>query len=120
MIDWDNYLYEIDLKFDDLDIEVQADWVEFTNTYGPMRDYDDVGEVDHSETGTIREWIYTFDLSEEDYADFLNKKIEDITEEDLENIDEKQFEEFLRDKYFDKAIEDAEENWEADDVSWED
>lgn len=49
-------LASFDLEFEDLDVPVEEEWSEFTNTNGPMRDYGDVGEVIRTAHGTIHKW----------------------------------------------------------------
>ena len=46
-------LCEIELSYEDLGVPVEEETVEYTNTYGPMNDYGDTGEVDGVRHGTV-------------------------------------------------------------------
>lgn len=120
MIDFKGYLYDMNLEYDDFDIPVEEEWCEDYWNYNS----DEPDQHCGVNTGTLFRWIYHIYLSEDDYAEYLNKKAEDITEADLDGIDETDFYNFLLDKYRDDAYDDAEHNWETplddNDVIWDD
>lgn len=77
--------------------------------------------------GKIRRWSIGVEVTEEMVADFLGKKVEEVTVKDLMDLDEKGFEEYLAET--DDAIEQAQEvaekavedgDYDYDDVDWED
>lgn len=105
-LDWDR-LYRDHIHYDDLDLEVVDTF--FRYTY-------DGDSVDWSEYGVIKEWDYDVEVGLEDITRYLKKKEEDITQEDIDNIDEEDFDDFLSEYYYQEALEDAEENHEVDDV----
>lgn len=77
--------------------------------------------------GTLRRWTTEVDLTEELVANFLGKKVEEITVKDLMDFDEKGFEEYLAEtdeiieqaqKEAEKAVENS--DYDYDDVDWKD
>ena len=120
--DWDNFFadrYYCDcIEYDDLDALVEFEGVEYTNTSGPMNDYGDTGEREWHEAGYVQDWIFDHDLTEEDVAKYLNKKVEEVTKKDLETLDVEALDEFLHELYWDEAVEDAKENATLDDVDF--
>lgn len=105
-LDWDR-LYRDHIHYDDLDLEVVDTF--FRYTY-------DGDSVDWEEYGVIKEWDYDVEVGLEDIARYLKKKEEDITQKDIDNIDEEDFDDFLLGYYHRAALEDAAENHEVDDV----
>lgn len=105
-LDWDR-LYRDHIHYDDLDLEVVDTF--FRYTY-------DGDSVDWAEYGVIKEWDYDVEVGLEDIARYLKKKEEDITQKDIDNIDEEDFDDFLSEYYYQAALEDAEENHEVEDV----
>lgn len=105
-LDWDR-LYRDHIHYRDLDLEVVDTF--FRYTY-------DGDSVDWSEYGVIKDWDYDVEVGLEDIARYLKKKEEDITQKDIDNIDEEDFDDFLSEYYYQAALEDAEENHEVDDV----
>ena len=114
-LDWDR-LYITTLSYNDLDLEVEDTFVEFTNTNDPLSDYGDTGEEEYTRRGVINYWDYYIDLTLDDIARYLNKDKEKITQRDIDNIDEEDFYDFLLDYYRRDAEEDAAEKHEVDDV----
>ena len=123
--DWNYYLErEFEIEYDDLGIEVEEEY-----EYNLSFDYND-GDYNCDEgirNGVVDNWTYVVTPLKEDYATFFNKKVEDLTLEDLEKTEnelEDDFYQFMQDKYYDEcyddAYEDASENYSADDVKWED
>lgn len=111
----------LDLEFEDLDVPVEREWTEYTNTSGPMRDYGDTGEVDGTSSGTVHNWHwYDYEPTEDDFAAYLKVPAEDITQKMLDGIDADDFREFLEDYHAEDAAEDAAENYTDDDVDWDD
>ena len=105
-LDWDR-LYRDHIHYRDLDLEVTDSF--FRYTY-------DGDSVEWSESGVIKEWDYDVEVGLEDIARYLKKKEKDITQEDIDNIDEEDFDDFLSEYYYQAALEDAEENHEVEDV----
>lgn len=105
-LDWDR-LYRDHIHYRDLDLEVVDTF--FRYTY-------DGDSVDWEEYGVIKDWDYDVEVGLEDIARYLKKKEEDITQEDIDNIDEEDFDDFLSEYYYQAALEDAEENHEVEDV----
>lgn len=114
-LDWDR-LYITTLSYNDLDLEVEDAFVEFTNTNDPLSDYGDTGEKEYTRRGVINYWNYYIDLTLDDIARYLNKDKEEITQRDIDNIDEEDFYDFLLDYYRMDAEKDAAEKHEVDDV----
>ena len=114
-LDWDR-LYITTLSYNDLDLEVEDTFVEFTNTNDPLSDYGDTGEKEYTRRGIINYWDYYIDLTLDDIARYLNKDKEEITQRDIDNIDEEDFYDFLLDYYRRDAEKDAAEKHEVDDV----
>lgn len=114
-LDWDR-LYITTLSYNDLDLEVEDTFVEFTNTNDPLGDYGDTGEKEYTRRGVINYWDYYIDLTLDDIARYLNKDKEEITQRDIDNIDEEDFYDFLLDYYRRDAEKDAAEKHEVDDV----
>lgn len=114
-LDWDR-LYITTLSYNDLDLEVEDTFVEFTNTNDPLSDYGDTGEKEYTRRGVINYWDYYIDLTLDDIARYLNKDKEEITQRDIDNIDEEDFYDFLLDYYRRDAEKDAAEKHEVDDV----
>ena len=111
----------MDLEFEDLDVPVEQDWVEYTHTSGPMRDYGDTGEVDGTSHGIVHNWHwYGYEPTEDDFAAYLKVPAESITQKMLDGIDADDFREFLEDYHAEDAAEDAAENYTDDDVDWDD
>ena len=114
-------LCELDLEFEDLDMPVEREWTEYTNTSGPMRDYGDTGEVDGTSSGTVHNWHwYDYEPTEDDFAAYLKVPAEGITQNMLDGIDADDFREFLEGYHAEDAAEDAAENYTDDDVDWDD
>lgn len=114
-LDWDR-LYITTLSYNDLDLEVEDTFVEFTNTNDPLSDYGDTGEKEYTRRGVINYWDYYIDLTLDDIVRYLNKDKEEITQRDIDNIDEEDFYDFLLDYYRRDAEKDAAEKHEVDDV----
>ena len=114
-LDWDR-LYITTLSYNDLDLEVEDTFVEFTNTNDPLSDYGDTEEKEYTRRGVINYWDYYIDLTLDDIARYLNKDKEEITQRDIDNIDEEDFYDFLLDYYRRDAEKDAAENHEVDNV----
>lgn len=114
-LDWDR-LYITTLSYNDLDLEVEDTFVEFTNTNDPLSDYGDTGEKEYTRRGIINHWDYYIELTLDDIARYLNKDKEEITQRDIDNIDEEDFYDFLLDYYRRDAEKDAAEKHEVDDV----
>lgn len=114
-LDWDR-LYITTLSYNDLDLEVEDAFVEFTNTNDPLSDYGDTGEKEYTRRGIINYWNYYIELTLDDIARYLNKDKEEITQRDIDNIDEEDFYDFLLDYYRRDAEKDAAEKHEVDDV----
>ena len=114
-LDWDR-LYITTLSYNDLDLEVEDTFVEFTNTNDPLSDYGDTGEKEYTRRGIINYWDYYIELTLDDIARYLNKDKEEITQKDIDNIDEEDFYDFLLDYYRRDAEKDAAEKHEVDDV----
>ena len=113
-------LASVDLEFEDLDVPVEQDCVEYTNVWGPMRDYGDTGEVDSTMYGTITSWCWhDYEPTEQDFARFLGVPEDEITQEMLDSIDADDFISFLLDYYAEDAAEDAAENYDPDSVDWQ-
>lgn len=117
-LNFDNAPYFDSLEYEDLDVVVSCDFVEYTNTSGPMRDYGDTGERCYSKDGRIDTWTYYHEVTEEDYIEFIGKPLSEITQSDIDNIDEDELYEFLLDKYLDDARDDAENNFDQDDIDY--
>ena len=77
-LDWDR-LYRDHIHYRDLDLEVTDSF--FRYTY-------DGDSVEWSESGVIKEWDYDVEVGLEDIARYLKKKEKDITQEDIDNIDD--------------------------------
>ena len=114
-LDWDR-LYITTLSYNDLDLEVEDTFVEFTNTNDPLSDYGDTGEKEYTRRGIINYWDYYIELTLDDIARYLNKDKKEITQRDIDNIDEEDFYDFLLDYYRGDAEKDAAEKHEVDDV----
>lgn len=114
-LDWGR-LYITTLSYNDLDLEVEDTFVEFTNTNDPLSDYGDTGEKEYTRRGVINYWDYYIDLTLDDIARYLNKDKEEITQRDIDNIDEEDLYDFLLDYYRRDAEKDAAEKHEVDDV----
>lgn len=114
-LDWDR-LYITTLSYNDLDLEVEDTFVEFTNTNDPLSDYGDTGEKEYTRRGIINYWDYYIELTLDDIARYLNKDKKEITQRDIDNIDEEDFYDFLLDYYRGDAEKDAAENHEVDNV----
>lgn len=108
MINLNDYFYDINLEYDDFDIPVEEEWCEDYWDYSNDSPEQKCG-VDK---GILYRWIYNHWINETDYIDYFKKNLEDITEDDLDNIDEDDFYEFLLDRYYDEAYKDAQNNWE--------
>ena len=114
-LDWDR-LYITTLSYNDLDLEVEDTFVEFTNTNDPLSDYGDTGEKEYTRRGIINYWDYYIELTLDDIARYLNKYKKEITQRDIDNIDEEDFYDSLLDYYRGDAEKDAAEKHEVDDV----
>lgn len=99
----------LELHYDDLDIEIEEDCSEdYWNYNIDEPDTDDctekrvVNEYDYDlwevDDGTFKEWV----------SEYLEKDEKDITKEDLEDIDESMFYDYLLDKFYDNVVEEIE------------
>lgn len=110
----------LDIEFEDLGIEVEEEGVVYTNTSGPMNDYGDTGEIDVVYHGTVDHWTwYDYEPTEQDFAEYLKVSADKLTDAMLADIDVEDFINFLASKYEEDAIEDARENYNSDDVDWD-
>lgn len=120
--DWDEFYEDIfprEIKYEDLDIDVVAERVDYS-----YRGHNEWSEHDWEQPGVIREWYYDLDKSNKDtnelIAKFYKKDVNQITKQDLLNLkDNKKFDDFLYEAFYEEACEDAEKNWEEDDVDWD-
>ncbi len=116
-----------EIEYEDLEAPVHEDADDYPSGYDYAHDriiYTDVPARD----GYIND--YTFDLGLLDrnecyeyVAKFLNKDLNSITKEDIENIDVEKLEDFLYEQLFDRAkqeaIKDFENgNYDSEDVKW--
>lgn len=108
----------------EVDVYVEAD--EYPSGWDPRNDSITWTTVP-ARYGTLRRWTTEVDLTEELVADFLGKKVEEITVKDLMDFDEKGFEEYLAEtdeiieqaqKEAEKAVENS--DYDYDDVDWKD
>lgn len=126
----DNFIdngFPSEIEYENLEAEVQEEGYDYPTGYNYSNDsviYTDVPARD----GYINN--YTLDLSSLDrnecyeyVAKFLNKDLNSVTKNDIENIDVKKFEDFLYDELFDRAKEQAVKDFEkgiydSEDVDW--
>lgn len=108
----------------EVDVYVEAD--EYPSGWDPRND-SITWTTTPARYGTLRRWTTEVDLTEELVANFLGKKVEEITVKDLMDFDEKGFEEYLAetDEIIEQAQKEAEkavENSDYDyyDVDWKD
>lgn len=123
--EWDNCLAEftdLELEVDGLEIDVYREEDEYPSGWNPMTDSIIYTTVPAG-TGTITSWTITVDATKEWIADFIGKKIEEVTAKDLLEFMYGDYEDFIeylteRDDVLKLIEEDALENYEYDDVEW--
>lgn len=93
----------------------------YTNVSGEMRDYGDTGEQTVNHKGYVGDFEYDVYVDYDDIDEFLGKNYEDITQDEIDNIDIEKFKDFLHNKYEKQAFEDLENNPENYDkfIDWE-
>lgn len=124
--DWD----EIVCRSWDVDVEVEVATYEEEDEYPSgwdSRNDSIIWTTTPARRGTINHWGITVEATKEQIADFLGKKIEEVTVKDLMNFDEEGFEEYLAETeaVIEQAQKEAEEavekgDYEYDQVDWED
>lgn len=113
--------YLIDLEYDDLDVEV-------TGEFGgePIPDGKPMWapisyEPEYTIVGHINHWTYTHEITEEDVKGYIVDILNQEPTEDLINkVTFDDIYEYLMDKYQEDAEKDAEQNFDYDEVDWED
>lgn len=109
--------YEHELTYDDFDITDQEEgWEDYWDYSRSEPDQRSTGMA----YGRLKPWTISIGVYPADVAAYLKKPAAEITLEDLRAIDEKDFDEFLYDRYYDKAYADAKANADDDDFSWSD
>ena len=126
----DNFIdnrFPSELEYEDLEAEVHEEGDEYPSGYNYSSDSVIFTEIPGRD-GYINN--YTLDLGSLDrnecyeyVAKFLKKDLNSITKNDIENIDDKKFENFLYNEFFDKAQEQAVKDFEkgiydSEDVDW--
>lgn len=115
MINFEDYITDLDLEYTDFDIPVTCEWCVDYWDYANQTPEQHCGV----NSGILYKWIYNHKITDEDYIEYLGKTPDKITAEDLKNINDVDFYNFLLDKYREDAYEDAENKWEDDlDDSW--
>lgn len=114
----------------DVEVEVDVEVYEEADEYPSGWDYgtDSISwSTIPARRGILHYWTTTLDITEETVADFLGKKVEEVTVKDLMDFDEESFEEYLaeKDEVIKKAQKEAENAvWKGDynesQVDWED
>ena len=113
--------YLIDLEYDDLDVEV-------TGEFGgePIPDSEPMWapisyEPEYTAVGHINRWTYTHEITEEDVKGYIIDILNQEPTEDLINkVTFDDIYDYLMDKYQEDAEKDAEQNFDYDEVDWED
>lgn len=125
--DWDRFIsYEWDVEVEDLEVEVYVEEDDYPSGWSYSSDSIIWGSSP-AQYGTINNWTVSVEVTKEQVAEFLNKKVEEVTTKDLMDLDEKEFTNYLStlDEVIDKAIEEATEaadsgDYDYDRVSWND
>lgn len=120
--DWEECLDRLPCEFTfELDLEIREDADEYPSGWDSRTDSITYTTVP-ARTGYINSWDMEIEVDCELVARYLDKKVEEITVKDLLDIDDEDFNEFVitDDKCMTAAEDDARENYDYDDVSWED
>ena len=125
--DWDRILgYEWDVEVEDLEVEVYRKESEYESGWDSMRD-SIIYTTIPAQSGYIKRWTVTVEVTKEHVADFLDKEVDEVTTKDIMDLDEKEFTEYLSncEDVVDQAIKEAEDavesgDYDYDDVSWKD
>lgn len=136
--DWNRFFMSniptSELEYHDLDLPVKGEFGGNPIPDNLPLDAPISYEDEYTLDGTIYNYTYSLD-SRKDWDDlnvwkkvmseYLGKPVEEITKEELFNIDERDLEDWLLDYFEDDAAEQAREDWEAglidyDSVSWHD
>lgn len=125
--DWDRLIgYEWDVEVEDLEVEVSTEEDEYPSGWDYSRD-DIIWTRTPAQSGIINNWTVSVEVTKEQVAEFLNKKVEEVTTKDIMDLDEKEFTNYLStlDEVIDKAIKEATEaadsgDYDYDSVSWDD
>ena len=125
--DWDRILgYEWEVEVDDLEVEVYREESEYESGWDSMRD-SIIYTTIPAQSGYIKRWTVTVEVTKEHVADFLDKEVDEVTTKDIMDLDEKEFTEYLSncEDVVDQAIKEAEDavesgDYDYDDVSWKD
>lgn len=124
--DWDKVIgYTWDIKVE-VDVEVYKEADEYPSGWDYGTD-----SISWSTTparyGTLHYWTTSVEITEELVADFLGKKIEEVTVKDIMDLNEKAFEEYLaeNDEVINQAYNEAKKavkkgDYDYDDIDWED
>lgn len=109
--------YEHELTYDDFDITDQEEgWEDYWDYSREEPDQRSTGMM----YGRLKPWTISIGVYPADIAAYLKKPAREITIDDLHAIDGKDLDEFLYDRYYDKAYADAKANADSDDFDWSD
>ena len=125
--DWGRILdYEWDITVEDLEVEVSTEETEYPSGWNHSTDSPSWTTVP-AQYGVIDSWSISVEVTKEHVADFLDKKVEEVTTKDIMDLDEKAFTNYLStlDEFIDqaeaaatKAAEDG--DYDYDHVKWDD
>ena len=113
--------YEIDLEYDDLDVKVIDEFGGY-----PIPDNRPMWAPisyapEYTAVGRINYWTYVHEITEEDVEGYIVDVLhQEPTEELINKVTFDDIYEYLVDKYREFAEEDAKENYDYDEVDWED
>lgn len=120
--DWEEILYTWDdIEVEGLEVEVEEDEDEYPSGWNPRTDSIIWTRVP-AKRGVISRWTTSVDVTKEHVAEYLKKKVEEITTRDLMELDESDFATYLSelDEVIAKAEKEAAEDYEYDNVDWYD
>lgn len=125
--DWDRIIgYEWEVTVEDLDISVYTEEDEYPSGWDSSRD-SIIWSRSPAQSGTLNEWTVSIGVTKEQVADFLNKKVEEVTTKDIMDFDDKEFTDYLStlDEVIAQAEKEATEaidngDYDYDRVSWDD
>lgn len=112
---------EIELEYDDLDVEVEGEFggdpiPDGRPMWAPIS-YSD----EYTAKGHISYWVYNHEITFEDVDDYIREVLkEEPTTELINKVTVEDIYDYLLDKYQADAEEDARENFDYDEVDWED